>query len=150
MGLKKKHYKKTLYTSLINNFTLNGKKKLAKNIIDTTLSSLCKNLGVSIIKLLFKLFLKLDNFVEIKQVKIKRRTYTIPFAIKYNRRVYLIIKKIKIATELIHRKTAFSENLKLELYNILKMSNNSKAFKLLKDNQAQSKTSRSNIHFRWK
>jgi ribosomal protein S7 len=150
MVLKKKQYKKTLYNSLVNSFILKGKKKKAKGIVDTTLLSLSKSTGTSLIKLLFNIYLKLDYFIEIKQVKIKRRAYTIPFAISYNRRIYLIIKKIKTAAESIKRKTSFSENLKVELYNILKMSNNSKALKLLRNNQIQSKASRSNIHFRWK
>lgn len=150
MVLKKKQYKKTLYNSLVNSFILRGKKKKAKSIIDITLLSLSKSMGVSLIKLLFDIYLKLDYFIEIKQVKIKRRTYTIPFAISYNRRIYLIIKKIKMAAESAKRRTSFSSNLKVELYNILKMSNNSKALKLLRTNQIQSKTSRSNIHFRWK
>ena len=147
---KKKQYKKTLYSSLVNSFISQGKKKTAKSIVDITLIKLCKSLGISIIKLLFNIYFKLDYFVEIKQVKIKRRTYSIPFAITYNRRVYLIIKKIKSAIQSSKKKTTFSENLKLELYNILKLSNNSKALKLLKNNQLQSRTSRSNIHFRWK
>lgn len=150
MGLRKKQYKKTLYNSFVNSFILKGKKKTAKNIIDGTLLSLSKSTGISLVKLLFNIYLRLDYFIEIKQVKIKRRTYTIPFSISYNRRIYLIIKKIKSATEATKRKTPFSDNLKIELYNILKMSNNSKALKLLKNNHAQSKTSRSNIHFRWK
>jgi ribosomal protein S7 len=150
MGLRKKQYKKTLYNSFVNSFILKGKKKIAKNIIDGTLLSLSKSTGISLVKLLFNIYLKLDYFIEIKQVKIKRRTYTIPFSISYSRRIYLIIKKIKSATESTKRKTSFSENLKVELYNILKLSNNSKALKLLRSNQAQSKTSRSNIHFRWK
>ena len=150
MVLKKKQYKKTLYNSLVNSFILRGKKKKAKSIVDITLLSLSKSMGVSLIKLLFDIYLKLDYFIEIKQVKIKRRTYTIPFAISYNRRIYLIIKKIKMAAESAKRRTSFSSNLKVELYNILKMSNNSKALKLLRTNQIQSKTSRSNIHFRWK
>jgi ribosomal protein S7 len=150
MGLRKKQYKKTLYNSFVNSFILKGKKKIAKNIIDGTLLSLSKSTGISLVKLLFNIYLKLDYFIEIKQVKIKRRTYTIPFSISYSRRIYLIIKKIKSATESTKRKTSFSENLKVELYNILKLSNNSKALKLLRNNQAQSKTSRSNIHFRWK
>lgn len=150
MVLKKKQYKKNLYNSFINSFILKGKKKIAKSIIDGTLFSLSKSTGISLVKLLFNIYLKLDYFIEIKQVKIKRRTYTIPFSISYNRRIYLIIRKIKSATESTKRKTSFSENLKVELYNILKLSNNSKALKLLRNNQAQSKTSRSNIHFRWK
>lgn len=150
MELKKKQYKKTLYNSLVNSFILKGKKKIAKGIIDVTLLALSKSLGISLIKLLFNIYLKLDYFIEIKQVKIKRRTYTIPFAISYNRRIYLIIKRIKSALESAKRKTSVSDNLKVELYNIIKMSNNSKALKLLRNNQSQSKTSRSNIHFRWK
>jgi ribosomal protein S7 len=150
MELKKKQYKKTLYNSFVNSFILKGKKKKAKSIVDGTLFSLSKSTGISLVKLLFNIYLKLDYFIEIKEVKIKRRTYTIPFSISYSRRIYLIIKKIKSATESIKRKTSFSENLKVELYNILKLSNNSKALKLLRNNQAQSKTSRSNIHFRWK
>jgi len=150
MVQRKKQHKKTLYNSFINSFILRGKKKTAKTIIDTTLLKLCQNLNTSIVKLLFNVYFKLDYFVEIKQVKIKRRAYTIPFAISYDRRIYLIIKKIKNITHSDKRKVSLSEKLKLELYNILRASNNSKSIKLLKNNQVQARGSRSNIHFRWK
>lgn len=150
MVQRKKQFKKTLYNSFVNNFVLGGKKKLAKNIIDNTFLNLSKNLRVSIVQLLFRVYLKLDCFVEIKHVKIKRRKYTIPFAVNYSRRIYLIIKKIKNSTKSDKRRINFSEKLKIELYNIINFQSSSKAIKSSKAQQALVKSSRSNIHFRWK
>lgn len=150
MVQKKKQIKKTLYNSFVNNFILKGKKKTAKSLIDITLLNLSRSSNTSLVQLLFKIYFNLDYFIEIKQVKIKRRTYTIPFAISYSRRIYLIIKKIKSAVNSDKRKIPFSEKLKFELYNILNLTNTSKALKLVKTNQSLVRSSRSNIHFRWK
>jgi ribosomal protein S7 len=150
MEQRKKQHKKTLYTSFLNNFILKGKKGVTKKSVDNGLSKLCQGLSISIIKMLFQIYTKLDYFIEIKQVKIKRRTYTIPFSITYNRRIYLILKKIKAAIKLDRRQIAFSEKLRFELYNILNFPRNSGAIKLLKNHQALLRSSRSNIHFRWK
>lgn len=150
MVQKKKQFKKTLYNSFINNFILKGKKKTAKSIIDNTFLNLSIGSNLTLVQLIFKVYFNLDYFIEIKQVKIKRRTYTIPFSINYNRRIYLIIKKIKNATNSDKRKISFSEKLKFELYSILNLANASKAIKMAKTNQSMVRSSRSNIHFRWK
>lgn len=150
MVQKKKQVKKTLYNSFINNFILKGKKKTAKSIIDNTLLNLSRGFKYSLIQLLFKVYFNLDYFIEIKQVKIKRRTYTIPFSINYNRRIYLIIKKIKSAVNSDKRKIPFCEKLKFELSGILKLTTASKALKMVKSNHSLVRGSRSNIHFRWK
>lgn len=150
MVQKKKQVKKTLYNSFINNFILKGKKKTAKSIIDNTLLNLSRGSKHSLIQLLFKVYFNLDYFIEIKQVKIKRRTYTIPFSINYNRRIYLIIKKIKGAVNSDKRKISFCEKLKFELSSILKLTAASKALKMVKSNHSLVRSSRSNIHFRWK
>lgn len=150
MVQKRKQYKRSLYNSLVNSFILKGKKKTAKTIIDNTMLNLCRSLNTSIIRLLFSVYFKLDSFIEIKQVKIKRRTYTIPFAVSYIRRIYLILKKIKGATKSDKRKIPTSEKLKSELNNVLSASSNSKAIKLLKSNQVLVRSSQANTHFRWK
>lgn len=150
MVQKKKQLKKTLYNSFINNFILEGKKKTAKSIVDTTLLTLSTGSDLSLVQLLFKVYFNIDYFIEIKQVVIKRRTYTVPFSIIYNRRIYLIIKKIKNAINLDKRKISLSEKLKFELYNILNLSSSSRALKMVKKNQSLVRSSRSNIHFRWK
>lgn len=150
MVQKEKQFRKNLYRSFVNNFIIQGNKKSSKNFIDNTLTSVAKLLNVSTTKLLFKLYFKLDSFVEIKQVKIKRRSYTIPFGVNYNRRIYLIIKKIKNSVRLDTRKVSSFEKLKTELYTLLKSRRNSRSLKLLKANQKLIRVSRSNIHFRWK
>ena len=148
MVQKRKQYKKTLYNSFVNSFILKGKKRTAKTIIDKTMLNLCQSLGTSIVRLIFIIHLKLDSFVEIKHVKIKRRTYTIPFAVSYPRRLYLILKKLKNVLKLDKRKISISEKLQFELHNVLTVSGNSKSLKLLKGNQALVKSSRANTHFR--
>jgi ribosomal protein S7 len=150
MVQKKKQFKKTLYNSFINNFILEGKKKTAKGIVDTALLTLSTGSNLSLVQLLFKVYFNIDYFIEIKQVVIKRRTYTVPFSIIYNRRIYLIIKKIKNAINLDKRKISLPEKLKFELYNILNLSSSSRALKMVKKNQSLVRSSRSNIHFRWK
>jgi len=150
MVKKKRQFNKTLYSCFINMFILKGKKKTIKDIIDLSLINLTQLLNISVVRLFFRLYYILDYYIEIKQVKIKRRTYTVPFSITYDRRIYLIIKKIKNALNSDKRKTSFSDKLKFELNNILSFSRGSKSLKLIKNNRILMRNSRSNIHYRWK
>lgn len=148
--VQKKQVKKNIYTSFVNSFISKGKTFLAKKIVNDSFQSLSKIMGVTSISLLISIYNRLDASVEIKRVKIKRRTYTIPFTVNYSRRIYLIIKKIKDAVRSDNRKINTTEKLKIELHSLFNTSQQSRAIKSLKQNQTQIRTSRSNIHFRWK
>lgn len=150
MVQKKKCYKTNFYKRILNNFILKGKKVVVKNLFDKTLTDVAKILKISTLKLLFKIYLKLNSFIEIKRVNIKRRSYVIPFSVPYSRRVYLIAKRLKTSIRSDKRKISYYEKLKSEIYNLFLMKLNSRSLKLLKSNQTQIRVSRSNIHFRWK
>lgn len=150
MVQKKKCYKTNFYKRILNNFILKGKKVVVKNLFDKTLTDVAKILKISTLKLLFKIYLKLNSFIEIKRVNIKRRSYVIPFSVPYSRRVYFIAKRLKTSIRSDKRKISYYEKLKSEIYNLFLMKLNSRSLKLLKSNQTQIRVSRSNIHFRWK
>ena len=120
MVQKQTNYKKTLYYSFLNVFIKKGKKQKAKKLIDNTFFQLCKSFSISSIKILFTIYYKLDYFIEIKQVKIKRRVHVVPFSIIYERRIYLILKKVIGSINMDKRKVCLSEKLRTEIYYLIK------------------------------
>lgn len=149
MVLKKNNYKKNLYLSLLNIFLKCGKKNSIKKIFDSVLLNSSHNLRISPILLILKIYFRLDNILEIKEVRIKRRKYRIPFSSNYNRRIYLSSKQIKQSIDVDKRKISLSVKLSQELINII-LVKNSRAIKAKKSNLLLVKNSRSNIHFRWR
>ena len=107
-----------------------------------------KKTGHSLSFLLFKLFFKLNIFVESKIIKVKRSSFIVPFSINLKRRSYLIIKWfMKIVLEN-KKKISVSEKIAEEIFLILKTPS-SKVLKLRAVNNMQALSNRSNIHFRW-
>ena len=107
-----------------------------------------KKTGLSLHKILLKLFLKLNSFVEIKKVRIKRSSHFVPFSITLKRRSYLIIKWLMQAILEDKRKISMSEKLFTEIQNTIG-NIPSKSIKLRNSNVSQALANRSNIHFRW-
>jgi ribosomal protein S7 len=68
--------------------------------------------------LILKIFLKLNSFVEVKRVRVKRSSHLVPFSIRLKRRSYLIIKWLMQAVKEDTRKVSMSEKLFVEISNI--------------------------------
>jgi len=137
-----------LYNKLLGFLIKKGNKIQAKKIIDNAFLQVSKKTGHSLSFLLFKLFLKLNVFVESKTIRIKRSSYIVPFSINLNRRSYLIIKWfMKIILEN-KKKISIIDKIAEEIYLILKTPS-SKVLKLRALNNTQALSNRSNIHFRW-
>jgi ribosomal protein S7 len=137
-----------LYNKFVGFITKKGKKPKAKVIFDSALFNVTQKLKIPLNKLLLKIFLKLNSYIEIKTIKIRKKVHFVPVPTTYKRRIYLVIKWIINATSEDKRKLNFSKKLSLEILNLIK-NKTSKALKIKKNNFAKALINRSNLHFRW-
>ena len=107
-----------------------------------------KKTGLSLSRILLKLFLKLNSFVEVKRIRVRRSSHLVPFSIRLKRRYYLTIKWLLQAVKEDTRKVPMSEKLFLEIDNTIKKAP-SRSVKLRNLNVSQALANRSNIHYRW-
>ena len=140
--------KKTLYTNFLGYLTKKGNKISAQNILDNAFLKVSKVANLSTFSILTIIFIKLNVFVEVKKVRIKRSTHIVPFATSFKRKSYLIIKWIMESVSEDKRRVAMSEKLATEFLSILK-NKLSKSLKKKNSNIIQALNNRSNIHFRW-
>lgn len=84
--------KKTLLNVIVNFITKKGKKELAKKIFQSALFKASKKLNLGCQFLLLNVFKRLHSFIEIKDVKRRRKFFKIPFFINESRQRYLSIK----------------------------------------------------------
>jgi small subunit ribosomal protein S7 len=144
--MKKKSFH--LYDKFVGFITKNGKKPKAKIIFDSALFNVTQKLKIPLNKLLLQIFLKLNTYIEIKTIRIRKQTHFVPFPTSYKRRIYLVIKWIILATIEDKRKLNFSKKLSLEIFNLIK-NKSSKSLKMKKNNFSKALINRSNFHFRW-
>ena len=137
-----------LYNKFVGFITKNGKKPKAKVIFDSALFNVTQKLKIPLNRLLLKIFLKLNSYIEIKTIKIRKKVHFVPFPTTYKRRIYLVIKWIINATLEDKRKLNFSEKLSLEIFNLIK-NKSSKSLKIKRNNFSKALINRSNLHFRW-
>jgi len=141
-------HKTTLYNKLIGVLTKQGNKTAAVKIINSAFLKVSKNTTLSMNKILLKLFLKLNSFVEVKKVRVKRSFHLVPFQITLKRRSYLIIKWLLQVIKTDTRNISISDKLAFEIEQTLK-SDNSKLLNLQTLNTTLALANRSNIHYRW-
>jgi ribosomal protein S7 len=141
-------HKTTLYNKLIGVLTKQGNKTAAVKIINSAFLKVSKNTTLSMNKILLKLFLKLNSFVEVKKVRVKRSFHLVPFQITLKRRSYLIIKWLLQVIKTDTRNISISDKLAFEIEQTLK-SENSKLLNLQTLNTTLALANRSNIHYRW-
>ena len=133
---------------LIGVLTKQGNKTAAVKIINSAFLKVSKNTTLSMNKILLKLFLKLNSFVEVKKVRVKRSFHLVPFQITLKRRSYLIIKWLLQVIKTDTRNISISDKLAFEIEQTLK-SENSKLLNLQTLNTTLALANRSNIHYRW-
>jgi len=143
-----KSKKVNLYSKFLGFLIKKGNKVVAKQILNSAFLIASKNTQLSLQLLLLKLFLKLNSFVEVKRVRIRRSSHVVPFAISFKRRLYLIIKWIMQAVHEDKRQISMEHKLAFEITNIIK-NLPSKSLKIKEANILQALSNRSNAHFRW-
>ncbi len=139
---------KTLYTSFIGYLTKNGKKNIAKRIIDDAFTTASKATKLPPQVVLLETFKKLNTLVEVKSVKIGAETHVIPFAVSFKRRSYLVVKWLMQAVDGDKRRVPTADKLSTELINTIK-GKTSKSLQAKENNTQQALQNRANIHFRW-
>jgi ribosomal protein S7 len=137
-----------LYNKFVGFITKKGKKPKAKIIFDRALFNVVQKVKIPLNNLLLKIFLKLNSYIEIKTIKIRKKVHLVPFPTNYRRRVYLVIKWLVTAASENTRRFSFSKKLSLEILKLIK-NNSSKSMKIKQNNFVKALTNRSNLHFRW-
>jgi len=139
---------KTLYKKFLGFLIKKGGRVTAKRILDKVFFSVSKITGFSIDILLIKLFIKLNSFVEVKKIRIRKRILFVPFSINLKRRSYLVVKWLFEAISKDKKRNSLSTRLAQEI--LLVLSSNLSGSKKLRDiNIAHAIANRSNIHYRW-
>ena len=141
-------HKKSLYSILVGFITKNGNKSQATKIVNSAFFKVSKKTGLSKRQILLKLFLKLNSFVEVRKLKIRKRIFFVPFPTTLKRRLYLTIKWLVTASKENKKKISISEKLAIEIEQTI-MTNSSISLKFLKSNIDLALKNRSNLHYRW-
>jgi ribosomal protein S7 len=138
------------YLKFLGFLIKNGKKSKAKKILDNIFRALFypSKRNKKVFK---KLFLKLNIFIEVKIVKVRKRSYTVPFPIKFKRRFHIASKWLISSALKNKSKISFSRKLSQEISQVLrkKTSKTSKVLKLKKLVLSKAYSNRANAHFRW-
>jgi len=127
MKNKISQFQLNLHTKLLGFLIKKGNKAKAQKILNITFLTLSKRTNCSTSFLLYKLFYKLNVFVEAKIIRFRRRTNIVPFSIQLKRRSYLIVEEILSVF-----KGTSSNSLRLRFIN-----------------NSQVLANRSNMHYRW-
>jgi len=146
--MSKISFKNHLYNKFLGFLNKKGGKIKAKKILSDSFLVLSKKTGLSVRSILLKIFLKLNTFVEVKRIRVRKRVTLVPFYIKYNRRLYLVVKWIMMAVKEDTRRISFVNKFSNEILQLLGKKA-SKALKFKESNVSQVLLNRSNMHFRW-
>jgi len=148
--LKKKNLftKKTLYHKLIGFITKKGNKNSSLKIVNDAFFKVSTNTNLPMHMIVLQLFLKLNSFVEVKRVRVKRSFHLVPFQITLKRRSYLIVKWLMQAVKSDKRNIPTVAKLAFEIEQTLK-TDSSKSLKLRNLNLTTALSNRSNLHYRW-
>ena len=149
MVKKDKILKNLFYAKFLGVLMKKGKKTSAKKILDNVLVKVSRKTGLSINLILYKVFFKLNTFVEIRRIPFRRSSYIVPFSIPFSRRIFLVLKWIFLSIKFDKRKIGSVNKLSVEIFKILKNLPSSQSLKLKALNNSQAFANKANIHFRW-
>jgi small subunit ribosomal protein S7 len=149
MVKKDRILKNLFYAKFLGVLMKKGKRTSAKKILDNVLVKVSRKTGLSVNLILYKVFFKLNTFVEIRRIRFRRSSYIVPFSIPFSRRIFLILKWIFLSIKLDKRKIGSVNKLSVEIFKILKNLPSSQSLKLKALNNSQAFANKANIHFRW-
>ena len=137
-----------LYCKFLGFLTKKGNKVDAKKQLDKTFFSVSKKLKMSKEKILNLLFSKLNSFVEVRKVRVRRKIVLVPFPIRLRRRSYLIVRWIVDSTKVEKKKSPLYRKLAKEIIDVIEGSK-SRSQRLRQLNFSKALDNKSNAHFRW-
>jgi ribosomal protein S7 len=137
-----------LYKKLLGSIIKKGNKTKAKKIMNKVFFILSKKTNQSIAFLLKKLFSLLKIYMEARTLRIRRRTYIVPFILTYERQAHFVVKFLIKAIQ----KNKTKQSIFLKFYSEIKsilLKSSSEAYQLKNLNNKSLLENRSNAHFRW-
>lgn len=140
--------KSLLYNKFLGFLTKKGKKTVAKFLLEKVFLLLEKKIKLCKHRIFLTIFLKLNTFVETKKIKIRNRSYIVPFSLSLKRRSYLVIKwLLKVVAEN-KEKISIAEKIFKEIFEVF-TNPKAKSLNYKKINNTQAFLNRSNFHYRW-
>ena len=101
MVKKDKILKNLFYAKFLGVLMKKGKKTSAKKILDNVLVKVSRKTGLPVNLILYKVFFKLNTFVEIRRIRFRRSSYIVPFSIPFSRRIFLVLKWIFLSLKFV-------------------------------------------------
>jgi len=148
MVQKKMKKNSNIYNVLLGCLTKQGKKNVAKNILNDVFNKVIFGTKKSSSYIMKTIIAKLDSIIEVKSVKIRKNTFLVPTPVSSKRRNYLIVKKILQSVKEDSTNRPMSQKLSEEIVNIAtQKSSKSVSKKMLITKQAV--LNRANTHYRW-
>jgi len=143
-----KNKKTTFYKKFLGSLIKQGKKVVAKRILERSLTKVSKKTKYSIHTILRVISSKLTSWIEIKKVKLRRNVYNVPYPLTSRRQQFLKIKWILDEVKKDNKKLKTSEKLSAQMIDLL-INKKSKILLRKKYIQRDAIANQSNIHYRW-
>jgi ribosomal protein S7 len=136
-----------LYERFLGFLIKKGNKQKARSILDQAFRICRFKLKLTRIQVLAVLFRKLKVFIEVKKIKKRRKTYSVPFPVSKKRAFFLISKWILNSIKKRCSKRKAENILAEEIINTF--YNKSNCIKMRKVNISSALENKANLHFRW-
>jgi ribosomal protein S7 len=138
---------KNIYFKFLGSLTKRGNKVKAKRLLDKALIKSSEKNGMPSYLIVHQTFSKLQSFLEIKKIKIRKNVHLVPFPLTRKRQDFLRIKWFLEVIKSDTRRISFSEKLAEEMSSVLS-DRRSKVILKKKQTNNEVISNRSNIHFR--
>jgi len=138
---------KTFSICLTNHVMREGKKTKAHFLISSLGTELGQYTGHTIEDIYSIIFDILRPFIELKRVRVRRTTYSVPFPTNLSRQQHLVAQWLLETVRKDARKLSFNEKLRDELIRVLLRKG--ETIEKKKDLYKRAEKSRSFMHYRW-
>ena len=150
LNSKSKFIVKSFYNTFLGLLIKNGNRVSAKRLLDKAFFLLLKTTRIPFNLVILKIFLLLNTFVEVKQLKkYKKFSYQVPFPITLKRKLYLSVKWILSSALEDKRRVPLFEKIAQEITLLVTNKSVSKSYKKKHKNLDLAMANKSNVHFRW-
>ena len=145
---KEKNSKRNLYQVFVGCLTKNGKKNIAKKILDEALAAASYSLNLTPVKVLALVASKIGSAIEVREVSMLENKVYVPRLISRKRQKFIVVHTLLSALNETKTNVSTSEKLTAEFVNVLR-DKPCKTLSKSAQNKILIKENRSNAHFRW-
>jgi len=137
------------YLKILGMLMRKGKKTTASSILFKALNKVSSLFKLPLSFILKKLYAGIKTSTELKYVKSRNKSLSIPFLITRKRKLYLSVKWLILGCKNNKQKISFYKKMFLEIFLILKKNPFSRVLQMKLLNIEQTLLHSSNYHYRW-